>query len=85
MGLETVELVMMVEEAFGIAIPDQAAEKLQTVGDMTDWVSDHLRTEGRPIERSEVRARVVAIVRTFVGETTPLHDNTAFVSDLGME
>lgn len=32
-SLDTVELVMAFEEEFGIEIPDEAAEKLQTVGD----------------------------------------------------
>jgi acyl carrier protein len=32
-SLDTVELVMAFEEEFGIEIPDEDAEKLQTVGD----------------------------------------------------
>ena len=32
-SLDTVELVMAFEEEFGIEIPDDAAEKIQTVGD----------------------------------------------------
>lgn len=32
-SLDTVELVMAFEEEFGIEIPDEAAEKIQTVND----------------------------------------------------
>jgi acyl carrier protein len=42
MGLDTVELVMKVEEAFGLTIPDQDAEKIQTVGDLYHYVQAEL-------------------------------------------
>ena len=35
-SLDTVELVMAFEEEFGVEIPDEAAEKIQTVGDAID-------------------------------------------------
>lgn len=37
-SLDTVELVMAFEEEFGIEIPDEDAEKLQTVGDAIDYI-----------------------------------------------
>ncbi|MEB3251329.1 MAG: acyl carrier protein, partial [Cyanobacteriota bacterium] len=36
-SLDTVELVMALEEEFGIEIPDEAAEKIITVGDAVDF------------------------------------------------
>jgi hypothetical protein len=38
MGLDTVELVMAFEEAFGLEIPNTAAERMQTVRDVIDYV-----------------------------------------------
>ena len=38
-SLDTVELVMAFEEEFGIEIPDDAAEKIQTVKDAVDYIS----------------------------------------------
>jgi acyl carrier protein len=37
-SLDAVELVMAVEEEFGIEVPDEEAEKLITVGDITAHV-----------------------------------------------
>lgn len=39
-SLDTVELVMAFEEAFDIEIPDDAAEKIQTVGDAVKFISE---------------------------------------------
>jgi hypothetical protein len=38
MGMDTVELVMAIEEEFGIDIPNQEAETLTTVGEMYDYL-----------------------------------------------
>lgn len=38
-SLDTVELVMAFEEEFGIEIPDDAAETIQTVGDAVKFIS----------------------------------------------
>jgi acyl carrier protein len=37
-SLDTVELVMAFEEEFGIEIPDEDAEKLQSVGDAIKYI-----------------------------------------------
>ena len=37
-SLDTVELVMALEEEFGTEIPDEEAEKLKTVGDAIKYV-----------------------------------------------
>ena len=37
-SLDTVELVMELEEEFDISIPDDAAEKIQTVGQAIDFI-----------------------------------------------
>ncbi len=37
-SLDTVELIMELEKEFNISIPDEAAEKIVTVGDATSYV-----------------------------------------------
>jgi len=38
-SLDTVELVMAFEDAFGVEIPDEDAEKIRTVRDAIDYVT----------------------------------------------
>ena len=40
-SLDTVELVMALEEEFGIEIPDEDAEKIRKVKDVFDYIDKH--------------------------------------------
>ncbi|SFV59297.1 Acyl carrier protein [hydrothermal vent metagenome] len=40
-SLDVVELVMALEEKFDIEIPDDEAEKIQTVKDVIDYIESH--------------------------------------------
>ncbi len=40
-SLDQVELVMAFEEEFGVEIPDDAAEKIRTVGDAVTFLKEH--------------------------------------------
>jgi acyl carrier protein len=39
-SLDTVELIMALEEEFGVEIPDEDAEKMQTVGDAIKYINE---------------------------------------------
>ena len=41
-SLDVVELIMAVEEEFGIEIPDEDVEKVTTVGNMVDYIASKL-------------------------------------------
>lgn len=41
-SLDTVELVMALEEEFGIEIPDEEAEKITKVGEAIDYINAHI-------------------------------------------
>ena len=43
-SLDTVELVMALEEAFECEIPDEDAEKITTVQQAIDYVNSHLKS-----------------------------------------
>jgi len=42
-SLDTVELVMALEEAFSLDIPDDDAEKIGTVGDAINYIKTHAK------------------------------------------
>ena len=41
-SLDIVELIMALEEEFDLEIPDADAEKIVTVGDVVDYIKDHV-------------------------------------------
>jgi acyl carrier protein len=43
-SLDIVELVMALEEEFGLDIPDEEADKLKTVGDAMNYLKSHATT-----------------------------------------
>ncbi|HSH82052.1 MAG TPA: acyl carrier protein [Herpetosiphonaceae bacterium] len=40
-SLDLVELIMSIEEEFGVEIPDEDAEKITTVGDALTYLNEH--------------------------------------------
>ena len=45
-SLDTVELVMELEDEFDLTIPDDQAEKLKTVGEAIDYIKNQLEDKG---------------------------------------
>jgi len=45
-SLAVVELVLALEETFGVTIPDEAADRLRTVGDVVTYVVQHSPAAG---------------------------------------
>ena len=40
-SLDVVDLVMSIEDEFGIEVPDEALENIRTVEDMVKYIEDH--------------------------------------------
>ena len=67
MGLDTVELVMAIEEEFGIEIPNTDAPNLAVLGDMHDYIIRALRQRGDAPEEGQVWERLSAVVVAQLG------------------
>jgi acyl carrier protein len=86
MGLDTVELVMAVEEEFAIAISNEAAERLISVGDVVDHVCAQMAGRGERPDADEVFRRVKAITVEHLNlDPAKVTLNARFVDDLGAD
>lgn len=87
MGLDTVELVMAIEEGFDLEIPDEQAARIVTVGDMHAYLVSELRRLERPdLDEAGVFARMRDIICHQTGikpdEVVP---TASFVKDLRLD
>jgi acyl carrier protein len=86
MGLESVELVMALEEEFSIKIPDSEAAQLETPGHMLRYVVNALRSRGDQIDEHEAWIQIKEMIVEQLGvkpeQVTP---EAYFVADLGVD
>jgi acyl carrier protein len=86
MGLDTVELVMEFEEEFGIDIPNAAAEKMVTVGEVVDFFTLELACRGRVMDRADVLSRVRRLTAAKASiDPADIRESDRFVQDLGLD
>jgi acyl carrier protein len=83
-GLDTVELILATEDHFDIAIPDEAASRITTVGGLRDFVAAELRKAGQPnvnegIVMDQLRTLICHHLGVTPAEVTP---EARFVEDL---
>ena len=60
MRLAKVELVIAIEELFGVDIPDAAAEALETPRHVVELIVSRRRARDRIVDRAAVERRVLA-------------------------
>lgn len=70
MGLDAVELIIDIEETFGISIPDGAAAKMQTPSDLIHYIQK--ATHSSPLRRPCISLRAFHRVRSALRKTTKI-------------
>ena len=89
MGLDTVELVIAIEEEFDISISDDEASEMITVGDIYFHVLKELSSRNSEEERPDqdsIWERVKAVVVYQLGvKTAQVMKNSRVVEDLGAD
>ena len=82
MGLDTVELVMEIEQAFDISIPDDRASRMLTVGDVYEFI---LEKTGDTLQSNTcLKAAAFYELRRHV-ERSAVVRSARFVQDLGAD
>jgi acyl carrier protein len=86
-GLDTVELVMAIEEGFGLEIPDEKAARIVTVGDMHAYLVSELRRLGRSgLDEEGIFAKMRNIICVQTGlKPDDVVPNASFVKDLRLD
>lgn len=86
MGLDTVEMVLAFEEAFGIKILDADAEHLLTPGDVIDYVCSSHADQRIQSDRTHVAEIVRSIVLGQLGISPERYrENARFIEDFGAD
>jgi len=86
MGLDTVELVMSIEEEFSLEIPDADLTQLATAGDIHGYLLQALRQRGETPAEAEVWERLKAIIVDQLGvRPEDVIPSARIVEDLGAD
>ena len=86
MDLETVELIMAVEEEFIIEIPDDRAERITSIGELRNVVMAELQQFNRKREADVVLDRISEIAAHFAHvERGSVGADTMLIEDLGLK
>ena len=86
MGMDSVELVMKVEEEFDLIITDDEAERIRTVGDFHDYIVASLLKNGRDADVQRVFEKLRDIICDQLGiKPEQVVPSARFVEDLRMD
>ena len=86
MDLETIELIMAIEEEFLIEIPDRAAEAIISIGQLGNAVEAALSQQHRERDAEAVLDRVATIAASYSGvDRSIVGPETMLIEDLGLK
>jgi acyl carrier protein len=86
MGLDTVELVLLLEDEFAITLPDELLSDIRTVGQLCQLIELRLQQQGRELEMAQIYSRMVfVLVKNFRVDPQRISASAEFVRDLGLE
>ena len=85
MGLDIVELIMLVESEFEFQIPDNEAENLTTVQQLCNYTFEHIKFTKNVCSKQEVEHIICGLIEEVTGILqSKIKMSDAFINDLGM-
>ena len=89
MGLDIAEMVMALESAFHVRLPEEELARIRTVGELYDCLVQQLGSVGAPSQRGpyegEVWERYLDVIERDIGaDRRQLKPTASFVYDLGL-
>lgn len=86
MGLDTVELVLLVENRFSIEIPDESAAKTETVGQLAALVVELNASQQRHLSYQNVLIILQQLIASeFAIPIEKIKPDSNFTKDLGLD
>ncbi len=86
MGLDSVQLILAVEEEFGIRVRDEKASEMMTVGDLFAHVLSQGQNDGKTLDPEIAWTRYVSVVVEQLGvRESAVVPEAEFVGDLRMD
>jgi Phosphopantetheine attachment site len=89
MGLDTVEMIMAIEHAFQVRLPEEELGRIRTVGDLYDCLLRQLPDEQVPAQSDAYTGvmweRYIDVIEREIGaDRSRLRPTATFVYDLGL-
>ena len=86
MGLDTVDFLMHLERHFSLEISDAAVSKIETVGQLKDYISAELERQGRALPSEQILAEIRGILqREFAVPQEKVWLDSRIAQDLGLD
>jgi acyl carrier protein len=88
MGMDLVELVMEIEDDFQVSIPDEEAQLIRTVGELSEWLAREVSADSTPSSwtTDQLQAHLYQIIADQLGiRVEDIHPESRFVEDLGAD
>jgi len=86
MGLDTIELVILIKDEFDIELSNEEASTIETVGELTHSIESLAAPSAKPVLLDSIYARIETIlIEEFRVKPSLITPSARIVKDLGLD